>query len=92
MGRPLLVGNIGSSIQAVIDFRVPSIISKRTGLRVTLNDRDTFLRLACRTDVGEFEFHEVTVAALAVDGKVEQREVAYLVRDLAPNADRPDML
>src|SRR3546814_1448786 len=49
-------------------------------------------RIASRRNVLHFEGDEITAAQLAVNGKIEQRQVAPPPVELKPGADRPDVL
>lgn len=61
-------------------------------LRLALDDGDAFADLIADNEVGDPETDEVTAAQLAVDGQVEQREIAQIARKFEASADRPDLL
>jgi hypothetical protein len=48
--------------------------------------------IAMGRDVLDFQAHDIATAKLAVDGEIEQSEVADLVLHLQSGADRPDVL
>ncbi len=60
--------------------------------RLALDDRCALLDLAGHIDVGNHQPHQIATAKLAVDGKVEERKVLSVARDLEPDADHLDML
>jgi hypothetical protein len=49
-------------------------------------------RVAVRRNILDPQSDHVTTAKLAVDGDVEEREIAYAACELQPSAYRPDML
>lgn len=59
---------------------------------LALDDRGPLLDLAGRVNISNLEPHEITAPQFAVDGEVEQRQVADIGGDFEPDPDRPDML
>ena len=60
--------------------------------RFLLPDRGAFDGIAVRRDILHLEAHHIAAAQLAIDGEIEQRQIAYLPHHLQMRADRPDML
>ena len=61
-------------------------------LGLTLNDGGTLPSCARDEENAHFELHNVTATQLAVDGHVEEGEIAGVDHDLEAHADRPDVL
>jgi hypothetical protein len=59
---------------------------------LSLNDAGAVSYLAANANVVDAQPHEVATAQLAVDGEIEQCEVAPTPLKLEPNADCPDLL
>ena len=60
-------------------------------LRLALNDRSAFPHLTGSENVGNSQFYEVATTELAVDGKIEKRQIAMISSDLKTNANRPNL-
>lgn len=60
-------------------------------LGLALQDRRPFLDLAGRHDIDDLHRDQIATAQLAVDGQVEESQVAKVLGQLKPNPDRPDM-
>ena len=54
-----------------------------------LDDRGAALDLSGRIDVGDLQLHQVASAQLAVDGEIEERQLASPLCDLEADRDRP---
>ena len=82
----------GSYIHLVIDFLVPlGDLEPNWSLDLALDDRSAFFHLARGIDIRGFELHEIASARLAVDGRIEERNVPMIFSDFQTHADRPDM-
>ena len=56
-----------------------------------MTDGGAFHRVAMKRDVLDFKAYRIAIAKLAVDGEVEERQVAHLALHVQLRADRPDM-
>ena len=60
--------------------------------RLALRDRSAFFNAARRVHVVHLQANQIAASEFAVDGHVEQREIALVVGHFQPDADGPDML
>jgi hypothetical protein len=61
-------------------------------LCLPLDDRDPLSDRVPDNEIGHAERDEVATAQLAVDGQIEQREIAEITGELKTRPDRPDLL
>jgi hypothetical protein len=60
-------------------------------LGFALQHRCPFFDPSGRHDVNDFHLHKVTPAQFAINGHIEQSQIAMVLRKFQPDADRPDM-
>lgn len=61
-------------------------------LRFALQNRCAFSDLARGYNISDLHFDQIATAKLAVDGQIEQHEIAMVLGQFQSNSDRPDML
>ncbi len=59
---------------------------------LALDDRDAVADPVSDNEFGNLQTDEITAAQLAVDRKVEQRQISEITGEFEPGADGPDLL
>ena len=61
------------------------------GRNLLLNDHRASANLFARDEGSDFDFNEIAVAELAVDGEIEQRTISHSPFSVQEEADRPNL-
>ena len=77
--------------QSCSEVRVCSVIKLDRTARLVLDDRRPVSHVAARSYVIDSKADEIAAAQLAVDGEVEQRQIAFAALDLKSDTNGPDL-
>lgn len=83
---------LGIKVKKVVKWRTFGYLEAHRFLRFALQYRRTLFDLTRCYDVDNLHLHQVIATKSAVDGHVEQREVAVVLCQLKPYSNCPDML